>query len=70
MIQNGVAKEIEWKNVDGLMLPFVDGKAAKLVPGKTWINVSPLGIEEKGTIQETTKNGQEQPWRRVLHANR
>ena len=51
LIQNGVAKEIEWKNVDGLMLPFVDGKEAKLVPGKTWINVIPLGIEEKVTIQ-------------------
>ncbi|MGM8216016.1 DUF3048 domain-containing protein [Bacillaceae bacterium W0354] len=42
LIQKGKIQKIEWKNIDGLMKPFINGEVAKLVPGKTWINVIPL----------------------------
>lgn len=35
----GIMKEIEWKNVDGILMPMENGMPAKLVPGKTWIHV-------------------------------
>ncbi|PLR99209.1 DUF3048 domain-containing protein [Bacillus sp. T33-2] len=41
LIQKGVANEVQWKNVDGKILPYVNGAAAGLLPGKTWINVIP-----------------------------
>ncbi|PKR76684.1 DUF3048 domain-containing protein [Halalkalibacillus sediminis] len=54
LIQQGVVKEVEWRNVDGLMKPFTDGTEAKLVPGQTWINVIPgsPGLTESVTIEE------------------
>lgn len=53
LIQNGVAQEIEWRGENGLMLPYIDGNQAKLVPGKTWINIIPNdpGIDQNITIQ-------------------
>lgn len=41
LFQKGIMKELEWKNKDGRMLPYEDGLPAKLVPGKTWINIVP-----------------------------
>ena len=41
LVQKGKWKKIEWKNVDGRILPYEDGQPAKLVQGKTWINVIP-----------------------------
>ncbi|MCZ2260185.1 DUF3048 domain-containing protein [Sporosarcina sp. G11-34] len=41
LFQAGVAKEIEWKNIDGILTPIENGVTAKLVPGKTWIHVVP-----------------------------
>lgn len=41
LIQKGTVQEVEWKNVDGRILPFKDGKEVKFVPGKTWVNVVP-----------------------------
>ncbi|MBS4206135.1 DUF3048 domain-containing protein [Lederbergia citrea] len=41
LFQKGIMKNIEWKNQDGRVLPFEDGQLAKLVPGKTWINIVP-----------------------------
>lgn len=35
----GIAKEIEWKNIDGILTPMESGVPAKLVPGKTWIHI-------------------------------
>lgn len=53
LVQKGKIKPIEWRNVDGLMKPFIDGEIAKLAPGKTWINVIPLspGIEQAVTFE-------------------
>ena len=41
LIQRGVFREIEWKNVDGRILPYDGSKALGFVPGKTWINIVP-----------------------------
>lgn len=41
LFHKGIMKELEWKNVDGRLLPFENGQPAKLVPGKTWISIVP-----------------------------
>ncbi|WP_327987897.1 DUF3048 domain-containing protein [Geobacillus thermodenitrificans] len=41
LLQNGVMQPIEWKNVDGWLLPYRDGVPVGFVPGKTWINIVP-----------------------------
>jgi Protein of unknown function (DUF3048) N-terminal domain/Protein of unknown function (DUF3048) C-terminal domain len=47
LIQNGVAQNISWKNENGKIVP--DGGA--FVPGKTWINIVPSGIENSVKMQ-------------------
>lgn len=39
LFQGGVAKAIEWQNIDGMMVPVENGVPVKLVPGKTWIHI-------------------------------
>jgi hypothetical protein len=41
LFQNGIVKQIEWKNVNGRILPYENGAPAGFMPGKTWINVVP-----------------------------
>jgi hypothetical protein len=41
LLQKGKKQEVEWKNVDGRLLPYANGVAVGLVPGKTWINIVP-----------------------------
>ena len=41
LFQKGLVKEIDWKDVDGRPIPYEDGLPAKLVPGKSWINIVP-----------------------------
>ncbi|SEM92526.1 Protein of unknown function [Mesobacillus persicus] len=41
LLRKGLKTEVEWKNVDGRILPFIDGAEAEFVPGKTWINIVP-----------------------------
>ena len=47
LFQAGVVREIEWRNVDGILTPMENGLPAKLVPGKTWIHIVPTspGLE-------------------------
>ena len=47
LFQAGIMKEIEWKNVDGILVPMENGVPVKLVQGKTWISIVPTnpGIE-------------------------
>ncbi|WP_144511924.1 DUF3048 domain-containing protein [Bacillus sp. FJAT-22090] len=47
LFQAGIMKEIEWENVDGMLLPMENGVPAKLVPGKSWISFVPTkpGLE-------------------------
>ncbi len=37
LFQNGVAREITWKSVDGVIRAFVDGVEQPLYPGQTWV---------------------------------
>ncbi|KYD26358.1 MULTISPECIES: DUF3048 domain-containing protein [Geobacillus] len=41
LLQHGVIQPIEWKNIDGRLLPYRDGRPVGFVPGKTWINIVP-----------------------------
>jgi hypothetical protein len=41
LFQKGVVREVEWKNVDGRILPYENGIPVGFVPGKTWINIVP-----------------------------
>ena len=42
LFQAGIAKEIDWENRDGILIPIENGLPAKLVPGQTWIHVVPV----------------------------
>lgn len=48
LVQKGKVIDVEWRNVEGRILPYKDGKVAGLVPGKTWISVMPTnpGIDQ------------------------
>ncbi|AOV06770.1 DUF3048 domain-containing protein [Sporosarcina ureilytica] len=39
LFQAGGVKDIEWTNVDGMLVPVENGVTVKLVPGKTWIHI-------------------------------
>jgi len=41
LFQKGSYTEIEWKNVDGRILPYQNGQVVPFVPGRTWINIVP-----------------------------
>lgn len=41
LLQKGKYREVEWKNVDGRITPYLDGTELPLVPGKTWISIVP-----------------------------
>ncbi|MFJ7936527.1 DUF3048 domain-containing protein [Sporosarcina sp. NPDC096371] len=41
LFQAGIAKEIEWENSDGILMPMENGVPVKLVPGQTWIHIVP-----------------------------
>ncbi|WP_407271313.1 DUF3048 domain-containing protein [Radiobacillus sp. PE A8.2] len=41
LFQKGKMQEVQWKNVDGKILPYDGDTPVGLVPGKTWINVIP-----------------------------
>lgn len=41
LLQKGLIQKLEWKNIDGYLLPVKDGEVVPFVPGKTWVNVIP-----------------------------
>ncbi|MDG5785943.1 DUF3048 domain-containing protein [Evansella sp. AB-P1] len=43
LIQEGFVQEVEWKNEDGIILPYKDGELVPFLRGQTWINVVPSG---------------------------
>lgn len=47
LLQMGKVMKVEWRNRNGLIVPFLNGEEAPLVPGKTWVNVVPAkpGLE-------------------------
>ncbi|RLQ90674.1 DUF3048 domain-containing protein [Falsibacillus albus] len=48
LVQRGVVKKVQWKNIEGRILPYENGKALNFVQGKTWINIVPTdpGLDE------------------------
>ncbi|WP_449538657.1 DUF3048 domain-containing protein [Ferdinandcohnia sp. Marseille-Q9671] len=50
LLQKGIAQEIEWKNVDGRIIPSFNGKEVGFVPGKTWINIIPTSPGITGSV--------------------
>lgn len=53
LFQQGQMFEVEWKNDNGRILPYVNGKPVGLVPGKTWINIIPVttGLDRDVTYE-------------------
>lgn len=41
LLQKGVSRQVEWRNKDGRILPYLNGSQVGFVPGKTWINIVP-----------------------------
>lgn len=41
LFHKGKMQKIEWKNINGRIVPFSDGEEVPLTPGKTWINIVP-----------------------------
>ncbi|WP_062052273.1 DUF3048 domain-containing protein [Bacillus sp. JCM 19034] len=46
LFQQGKVQSIEWENHDGIIRPIKDGNIVPLVPGQTWVNVVPMGMEQ------------------------
>lgn len=53
LFQKGQMFEVEWENVDGRILPYLNGKPVGLIPGKTWINIIPVktGLDQDVTYE-------------------
>ncbi|WP_051314905.1 DUF3048 domain-containing protein [Alteribacter aurantiacus] len=41
LFQEGVVQELEWRNENGVILPYINGEPAGFLPGQTWINIVP-----------------------------
>ncbi|MBA2175955.1 DUF3048 domain-containing protein [Halobacillus locisalis] len=39
LLQKGMIQEIQWKSVDGRILPYKDGQPLSFTPGQTWVNI-------------------------------
>ncbi|MCM3706190.1 MULTISPECIES: DUF3048 domain-containing protein [Cytobacillus] len=48
LLQKGKVTEVQWENIDGRILPVLNGQQTGLIPGKTWINIVPSnpGLEQ------------------------
>lgn len=53
LFQAGMMREIEWKNIDGILTPIEDGEPAKLVPGKTWVHIIPTNSGLSSSVTYT-----------------
>ncbi len=54
LLQHGKVQKVEWRTVNGRILPYKDGKALGFVPGQTWINVVEAnpGLTHEVTLQK------------------
>lgn len=52
LFQAGMMKEIEWQQIDGVLVPMENGQPAKLIPGKSWIHLvkTDPGIDQMVTF--------------------
>jgi hypothetical protein len=48
LMQKGMKMEVEWRNVEGRILPYLNGQVIEFVPGTTWISIIPTnpGLKE------------------------
>lgn len=53
LFRSGIVIEVDWKNVDGKIVPYQNDEVTGLVPGKTWVNVVPTkpGLDEAVTFE-------------------
>jgi hypothetical protein len=53
LFQRGKVLEVEWKNVEGKIVPYQNDEVVGFVPGKTWINVIPTkpGLDKAVTFE-------------------
>ena len=53
LFQRGKKVAVDWRNVDGKILPYINDEQVGLVPGKTWINLMPKkpGLDQAVTFQ-------------------
>ncbi|MED3795435.1 DUF3048 domain-containing protein [Niallia alba] len=54
LLQHGKWQDVNWKNIDGRILPFKGDKQVGFVPGKTWINIIPStpGLKDAVILKE------------------
>ncbi|QAS52127.1 DUF3048 domain-containing protein [Halobacillus litoralis] len=52
LLQKGQLKEVQWKNIDGQLLPFEDGEPLSFTPGHTWVNIIP----KNATVQTSNRS--------------
>ncbi|MBN8194609.1 DUF3048 domain-containing protein [Bacillus sp. NTK074B] len=50
LIQEGKLREVQWKNVNGRILPYENDKPVSLLKGSTWINVIPRSPGLTGSV--------------------
>jgi hypothetical protein len=41
LLRDGKMKEVQWKNVEGRLLPFENDEPLSFTPGQTWVNIIP-----------------------------
>ncbi|HEX7066197.1 MAG TPA: DUF3048 domain-containing protein [Bacillales bacterium] len=53
LIRNGVMQKLQWKNIDGRIVPVKNGEPVGFVPGQTWVNLIPAdpGISASVTVK-------------------
>ncbi len=51
LLQKGKWNTIQWQNIDNGIIFVKDGERAKLIPGKTWVNVVPDGKGLQTTVE-------------------
>ncbi|EWG08577.1 DUF3048 domain-containing protein [Cytobacillus firmus] len=56
LLQKGKVTEVQWENIDGRILPVLNGQQAGLVPGKTWINIVPSNPGLEQTVSFEAEN--------------
>jgi len=45
LVQKGEIREITWENSGGIIRAYIDNEEVPLLPGKTWVQIVPIGTE-------------------------
>ncbi|GGE35612.1 putative lipoprotein YerB [Pullulanibacillus camelliae] len=52
LLQHGKLQKLEWKNVNGRILPYKDGEEVPFIPGQTWVNIVEPSLEKNVSLTE------------------